>query len=104
MKRPITGDKSAWASDDASRRRPAFGRFLVAVVPLLVVLFAVVAMVHGLLLLLRGDESLRPIFWAAVAPVASVVVGLGAQMLLVNVFRRPGDNDDNASGNDASFL
>jgi hypothetical protein len=80
------------------------GRFFVAVVPFLVVLFAVWAMVHGLLLLLRGDESLRPIFWAFVAPLLSVGVGVGVQKLLVKATAPEEDNDTDHANNESSFL
>lgn len=88
--------------DDVARGG-RFGRFLVAVVPFAVVGFAVWAMVHGLLLLLRGDESWRPILWAAVAPLASVVVGIAAQRLLARVIA-PASDDEGDSRDDSSFL
>lgn len=77
-----------------------WGSVIVGVVPWGVVLFAVYAMVRGLVLLLRGDESWRPILWALGMPLVGVGVGIGIQMLLVKVL---GLNDD-TNNNSSSFL
>lgn len=77
-----------------------WGSVVVGMVPWGVVLFAVYAMIRGLVLLLRGDESWRPVLWAVVVPLLGVAVGMGIQTLLVKAL----GPDDETNNDSSSFL
>ena len=77
---------------------------IIAAIPFVVVGVGVYGIGYGLLRLLRGDESLVPILWAAVVPVLSVPVGLGLQMLLVNLVSRRYATTAYDASDESSFL
>jgi len=77
---------------------------IIAAIPFLVVVVGVIGILRGLLMLLRGDESLVPVLWSAVFPISVVLIGLGVQVLLVKWVRRHGSVDEYEAKDESSFL
>ena len=83
---------------------PAPLRFLIKAIPFASVLFAVGSMAAGLLLLLKGDSSLRPVVWGFAAPALAAPVGLGAQFLLVKASKLRYETKEYDEPDESSFL
>ena len=77
---------------------------LIAVIPFAVVVVAVLCMVHGLLMLLGGDETTLPVVWAIGCPILVVLAGLAMQMLLVSLSTRLYGSVDYEPDDESPFL
>ena len=85
-------------------RSPRWADAVIRAIPFAVVVVAIYGIVHGLLRFLRGDETLAPILWSVVLPVAVVPTGLLIQMLVVKLVARRYGTQEYEPTDESSFL
>ncbi|MDE0022383.1 MAG: hypothetical protein OXT69_13525 [Candidatus Poribacteria bacterium] len=79
-------------------------RFMIKAAPFASVVFAVGSMVYGLLMFLKGDETIWPAVWGFLIPALSAPAGLAVQYLLVKAIPSRYETEEYDEPDESSFL